>query len=151
MYSDFVRLFKQIAKDTIENDKPTILETGTVIQINPIHIRVDDKITHKEEDGDLILTHLVRDYEVDITVSHSIENIYSIKNEKYTKPGKAENPIIPMSDLTEHNHMYEGRKKIIKHLALKEGEQVLLLRVNEGQRYIVLDRVYDPPVEGEWI
>lgn len=151
MYSDMIRLFKQMAKDVIENDNPMILQTGTVIQINPIHIRVDDKITHREEDGDLILTHLVRDYEVDITVSHSVENINEIKNEKFTKPGKAEDPIIPMSDLTEHNHTYEGRKKIIMHLALKVGENVLLLRENGGQRYIVLDRVYDPTVEGEWI
>lgn len=151
MYSDMIRLFKQIAKDEIEAGDPMILQTGTVIQVNPIHIRVDDKITHREERGDLILTHLVRDYEVDITVSHSVENINEIKNEKYTKPGKAENPINPMSDLTEHNHTYKGRKKIIMHLALKVGENVLLLRENGGQRYIVLDRVYDPIVEGEWI
>lgn len=151
MYSDLIRLFKQIAKDVIENDKPMVVQTGTVVQINPIHIRVDDKITHKEEDGDLILTRLVRDYEVDITVSHSVENIDTIKDEKYTKSGKAEEPIIPMADLTEHNHTYEGRKKIIMHLALKVGENVLLLRENGGQRYIVLDRVYDPIVEGEWI
>lgn len=151
MYSDMIRLFKQIAKDVIENDKPVAVQTGTVIQVNPIHIRVDDKITHKEEDGDLILTHLVRDYEVDITVNHGVENINEIRNEKYTKPGKAEEPIIPMADLTEHNHTYKGRKKIIMHLALKVGENVLLLRENGGQRYIVLDRVYDPIVEGEWI
>lgn len=151
MYSDMIRLFKKIAKEEIENGDPMVLQTGTVIQINPIHIRVDDRIVHREERGDLIFTHLVRDYEVDITVSHSVENIDTIKNEKYTKPGKAEEPTIPMSDLTEHNHTYKGRKKIIMHLALKEGEKVLLLRENGGQRYIVLDRVYDPIAEGEWI
>lgn len=146
MFSDLVRLFKQIAKDVIENDNPMILQTGTVAQINPIHIRVDEKITHKEEDGDLILTHLVRDYEVDITVQHSTDSIYKEWDTNHTHPevGAATIPI-------DHEHEYTGRKKIIMHLALEKGEKVLLLRENGGQRYIVLDRVYDPIVEGEWI
>lgn len=151
MYSDLLRLIKQSAKDAIENDNPMVLQAGTVIQVSPLHIKADNSIIHKEERGDLILTHLVKDYEVDITVKHSVENIDKIENKKYTKPGKAETPVIPMGDLTEHNHTYEGRKKIIIHLALTLGEKVLLLRENGGQRYIVLDRVYDPVTEGEWL
>lgn len=146
MYSDMIRLFKQIAKDVIENDKPVAVQTGTVIQINPIHIRVDDKMTHKEEDGDLILTHLVKDYEVDITVQHSTDSIYKEWDTNHAHPGVGL-ATIPI----DHEHEYRGRKKIIMHLALKKGEKVLLLRENGGQRYIVLDRVYDPIVEGEWI
>lgn len=146
MYSDMIRLFKQMAKDVIENDNPMILQTGKVIQINPIHIRVDDKITHKEEDGDLILTHLVKDYEVDITVQHSTDSIYGSWDTNHGHPNVGAAPI-PIN----HEHEYTGRKKIIMHLALKKGEKVLLLRENGGQRYIVLDRVYDPIVEGEWI
>lgn len=146
MYSDMVRLFKQIAKDEIENGDPMILQTGTVIQVNPIHIRVDDKITHREERGDLILTRLVKDYEVDITVQHSTDSIYKEWDTNHAHPdvGMATIPI-------DHEHEYRGRKKIIMHLALKVGENVLLLRENGGQRYIVLDRVYDPIAEGEWI
>ena len=128
MYSDMIRLFKQIAKDVIENDKPVVVQTGTVIQINPIHIRVDDKITHKEEDGDLILTHLVKDYEVDITVQHSTDSIYGSWDTNHGHPNVGAAPI-PIN----HEHEYTGRKKIIMHLALKKGEKVLLLRENGGQ------------------
>ncbi|MDE6579613.1 MAG: DUF2577 domain-containing protein [Ruminiclostridium sp.] len=33
---------------------------------------------------------------------------------------------------------------------LREGEEVILLRVEGGQRFIVLDRVSEYDVKGEW-
>jgi len=151
MFNDIARTMKKLAEDAIENGKPVIFQAGTVIQENPLHIRADDKVVHKFENGDLVLTHLVRDYEVDITVNHSTEKVEEIKDLKYIVPGKATSPIVPMADLAEHNHKYEGRKKIIMHLGLKTGEKVLLMREQDGQRYIVLDRVNDPIVSGEWL
>jgi hypothetical protein len=43
-----------------------------------------------------------------------------------------------------HTHGYVGRKKFLVHLGLKEGERVLLMRIQGGQQYIVLDRVVAP-------
>lgn len=149
--NDILRIIKKAAEDTIENSKPFELQAGTVIQVSPLHIQTDANITHREEAGDLILTHLVRDYEVDITVNHSTDKIENIKDEKYIVPGQATNPIPGMVALTEHTHKYSGRKKIIMHLGLKVGEKVHLLQEQGGQRYVVLDRVDDPPVSGEWL
>lgn len=52
---------------------------------------------------------------------------------------------------TSHSHGYKGRKKVLMHYALEAGESVLLLRVQGGQQYIVLDRIGDVPVRGEWV
>lgn len=147
MYSDLIRLIKQTAKDCIENDNPMVVQTGTVIQESPLHIQCDDRDIHKQEKGDLLLTHLVRDYEVDITVKHSTDSIFGAWDTSHDHSGKVPKTPIPI----DHEHEYTGRKKIIMHLGLKVGEKVLLLRENGGQRYIVLDRVLDPNVEGEWI
>lgn len=38
-------------------------------------------------------------------------------------------------------HAYKGKKAYKVHLALKTGEQVLLLRADGGQKFIILDRV----------
>ena len=43
-----------------------------------------------------------------------------------------------------HKHAYMGTKPYRVHLSLKAGEQVLLLRADGGQKYIVLDRVEAP-------
>lgn len=44
-------------------------------------------------------------------------------------------------DRLSHKHGYVGRKTFRVHLGLKTGERVLLLRIQGGQQYIVLDRV----------
>lgn len=43
-----------------------------------------------------------------------------------------------------HSHSYSGTKSFRVHLGLSVGEQVLLLRVDGGQKYIILDRVEAP-------
>ncbi len=41
----------------------------------------------------------------------------------------------------EHTHAYRDRKVFTVHNALKTGEKVILLRVQGGNQYVVLDRV----------
>lgn len=53
-------------------------------------------------------------------------------NDTYTGGGSA----VPV----DHAHPYKGRKSFRVHLALKEGEKVVMLRCDGGQKYIVLDR-----------
>lgn len=54
-------------------------------------------------------------------------------------------------DTTKHAHEYKGRKKVLIHYGLKQGESVLLIRMQGGQKYLVLDRIGEVPVKGEWI
>ena len=150
-FNDIARTMKEISEKAMKNGKPVEFQAGTVINENPLKIQSDDKVVHDASLGDLILTHLVRDFEVDISVNHSTEKIENVVDEKYIVPGPADVPLPGMVPLTEHNHTYEGRKKIILHLGLKTGEKVILMREQGGQRCYVLDRVDDPITSGEWL
>lgn len=145
MYSDLIRLIKKISLEAVANSEPMEVILGTVTGVNPLKIRGDNSTEYLE--NDLILTHLVRDYAVDITVQHSTDSIYGSWDTNHEHPKVAKAPI-PI----DHEHVYKGRKKIIIHNKLVKGEKVVLLKLTGGQRFIILDRINDPTdVKGEWI
>ena len=139
-----IELIKQIAINVNEQSKLSKFEFGTVESISPLKIRIDQKKIL--EQTDLLLSHLVRDYYVDITVQHSTDSIYGGWDTTHSHPNAGDN-VIPI----DHEHEYKGRKKIMIHHGLKVGEKVVLTRQMGGQLYYILDRIEDPVVEGEWI
>lgn len=139
-----INAIKELVENLLERKKLSKLEFGTVESVSPLKIRIDQK--HLLEEEDLILSHLVKDYYVDITVQHSTDSIYGSWNTAHAHPD-AGNNTIP----TDHEHEYIGRKKILIHNALLKGEKVVMIRQEGGQLYYVLDRTNDPTVEGEWI
>ncbi|MCB7082014.1 MAG: DUF2577 domain-containing protein [Acidaminococcus intestini] len=107
---------------------------GTVESASPLAIRIDPRTIVKAEY--LILTDLVRDFSVDITVSHTTEN----------RAGGSGDPAFES-----HNHDYTGRKKIIVHNGLAVGEMVVMIRQAGGQQYVVLSRIKDHTnISGQW-
>ena len=133
--ADLIQLLKELSKNTNEANEPFEHRKGTVETVNPLTIKVDQKLILEEED--LILTHLVKDYDVDISVSHETKEFELIEGTP--------------TDIKKHKHEYKGRKKITIHNGLKIGEGVLLIRQQGGQKFIVLDRIDDPQTEGEWL
>ena len=127
---------KKMINNAIEYNKPSEIYVGKVESIGPLTIRLDINVPVLEED-ELILTHLVKDYQIDITVGHSTEEMEVVEG--------------TMTDIKKHKHEYKGRKKITVHNGLKVGEGVLLIRQQGGQKFIVLDRIDDPQTEGEWL
>ncbi len=116
--TDLVRNIKKIAVEAVEATSPSDSYIGSVISINPIKIKLDQKIILSI--NQLILTKNVTDYEVDIEIDDLTE-FYE------------ENPA--------HNHQIKGRKTIKVYNSLKQGENVLLIAQKGGQKYIVADRV----------
>ena len=107
---------------------------GVVETINPLTIRIDQKELLTEEF--LILTDLVRDFDVDITVNHTTEN----------KSGGSGYALFES-----HNHAYSGRKKITVHNGLSVGESVILVQQAGGQEFIVLSRSTNHTnLTGQW-
>ena len=49
-----------------------------------------------------------------------------------------------MAEYESHNHEYKGRKKYLVHNQLVMGDKVIMLKETGGQRYIALDRWYNP-------
>lgn len=139
---EVLEAMKQMSVDAQNSQKPTIILFGQVISAKPLQIFVNQKQTIKEDA--LILTHAVKDYEVDIEVSHYTVNDNFLIT-MHDHPNVAEDDFD-----SHHKHAYQGRKKIKIYNGLKIGEKVMI-RQNGGSRYIVLDRIDDPQTEGEWI
>jgi hypothetical protein len=131
--ANLVEVIKRIAAETVEASKPTAITYGKVISISPLSIQIEQKLTLPAEFFEL--TKAVTDHYVDMTVSHVTENRAGGSN---------------AAAFESHNHDYKGRKKFLVHNGLKAGEEVILLRAQGGQRFIVLDRVFDYITEGEW-
>lgn len=134
MSRQLVSTLQKLVAQTNNAMKPTDYCLGVVETIAPLSIRIDQKDILTEDF--LILTDLVRDFTVDITVSHTTEN-------RAGGGGYAE--------FASHNHDYTGRKKIIVHNGLSVGESVILIQQAGGQEFIVLSRLYDHSnVTGQW-
>ena len=131
---NMVQMVKQAAVEVVRAAKPTELRFGTVVSTTPLAIRIDQKAPLKGPQ--LILTRNVTDYEVDISVSHITEA---------TSGGG------PYEAFSSHSHRYSGRKKIIVHNALVVGDEVVLVQVQGGKKFLVLDRMKPhPTIGGEW-
>lgn len=116
-----INIMKDAAKP--KQGDTTDLVLGQVTSVKPLVIRVDDRYDLTEKF--LILSTLVRDFEVDMTVDHLTEK---------SSGGGGD------SAYAAHDHQYVGRKTFLVHLGLVVGEKVMLLRVQNGQKFIVLDR-----------
>lgn len=111
MSRQLVSTLQKLVAQTNSAMKPSDYCLGVVETVAPLSIRIDQKDILTEDF--LILTDLVRDFSVDITVSHTTEN-------RAGGGGYAE--------FASHNHDYTGRKKIIVHNGLSVGESVILIQ-----------------------
>ena len=115
-----VEVVKRAAVEAVEAGKPVNILFGTVLSASPL----DQKSIYTSKM--LILTRNVTDFEVDMTVNHSTED-------KGGGSGAAA--------YEAHKHAYVGKKTFKVHNALKAGEKVLLIRVQQGKKFVVIDRV----------
>lgn len=117
---------KKAAVEAVKASKPADMVFGKVISAKPLKIKVDQKLilTNKQ----LVLTRNVTEYEVEMEPipSHWTE-------ERSGGSGDAA--------FESHRHEYKGKKKFKVYNALKNGEEVILMRIAGGQKYIVLDRI----------
>lgn len=145
--AELVKTLKKAALDAVKADKPVEVCFGNVVGTNPLKISVEQKLTLGEEQ--LVLTKAVKDHWVDIEVSHfTVNDNFMIPDHVHGTPAGPTD----MGNLdTTHKHGYKGRKKIMIYNGLKTGEKVLLVRFGGGQRFVVLDRVGEHGVSGEWI
>lgn len=131
--STSVENIKRAALQAVMETMPSGVYFGTVVSSSPLKINVEQKLTLSGPQ--LILSSLVQDFTVNMTVNHATNNhthTHTI-TDTYSGGGSA-------SDET-HNHSYTGKKTFRVHLGLSSGEKVMLLRVQGGQKFIVLDRV----------
>ena len=150
---DLTESMKKAALQAMEATKPVNVAFGTVVNVNPLMICVEQKMTLGM--GQLILSRNVTDHDIDVTVDWSTESALTTHRhgigteEEMLVTMEGGDPVhthdIPPSFTgytnLAHRHGISGRKKMRVHLGLTLGEHVVLLRLQGGQQYLVWDRV----------
>lgn len=115
--ANMVQLIKQAAIEANEATKPTAIVFGVVESTLPLRINIDQKLSLTKEF--LILMRQVTDYVTELTI------------EIDTKSATGPEP---------HQHKIHDKAKVMIHNGLKKGDSVILLRLQGGQKYIVVDK-----------
>ena len=123
-YTELLKAVKRAAVEAVAAGNPSGVYFGKVISVNPLQIRVDQKMVLGQ--AQLALTRHVTDYEVPVDVEWETEK---------AEGGSGE------GSFSSHTHKMAGAKKIMICNGLKAGDQVILMRQQGGQKYIVTDKV----------
>ena len=123
-FNSLLVLIKKSAVEAVNASKPTAIVYGKVSSISPLKINVEQKMTLTA--AQLVLTRNVTDHKVFMTVDHATE---------YKSGGSGD------ASFESHNHAYKGKKEFTIHNGLVVGDEVIMIQMQGGQKYIVLDRV----------
>lgn len=132
--TELTKVIKKAALKAQESTKPVNVCFGTVESTNPLTINVEQKMTLGEKQ--LVLCRNVTEYTTMVTVQWQTEqeeqlHKHQLKNSMDYTEGQDK----------KHTHDIEGTKQMTIHNALEKGEEVILIRQQEGQKYIVIDRI----------
>lgn len=123
---ELVRLIKKTALDAVEAAKPVSVCFGKVVCADPIQVAVDQKMILGK--AQLVLSRHVSEYET-VMSGEDCRNFYH--------DGEEPNSEIKQTD---HKHSLE-QIKITVHNGLAAGDEVILLRQQGGQKYIIWDKL----------
>ena len=126
-FNKILSVIKSAAVTAVENTKPATMLIGVVVSEAPLQIALDSTLIIPEDH--IMLTKNTCEWTMEMSVDHVTEN-------RAGAGGDAE--------FASHNHDYKGRKKDLVHNGLKVGDKVWLFQETGGQRYIAIDRVYNP-------
>lgn len=125
--NELVDTLKRAAVEAVEAGKPVNVYFGEVVSASPLKINVEQKMILGEKQ--LVLSRNVTDFKTKITAGN-IKNYYYIGD---VNSGTA--PVSPS-----HVHAV-GTIEITVHNGLAVGDGVILIRQQEGQKFIVVDRI----------
>ena len=126
--NELVETLKRAAVEAMQATKPVNVYFGEVVSAAPLKINVEQKMMLGEKQ--LILSRNVTNFKTSIT-GGNIKNYYYTGST--TDSGTA--PVSPS-----HVHAV-GKIEITVHNGLVVGDEVILIRQQEGQKFIVVDRI----------
>ena len=126
-YTQMANSIRRIVAKYLNSLALTDYCVGTVVAVQPLKIKVTDRIIADEEAGQIILTEAVLEKQLDLTHLHLVKGD-SEESNAHSHPVdlESQNSLITKITLTE---------------GLKTGDKVHLLRVDNGQRYVVLGKI----------
>ena len=121
--TNLVEVIKQISVEAMNAQNPTGIVYGKVISAEPLQIQINSKMTLDETF--LVLTKNVSDYETETDISFAGEGVIEIDgiNERFLKGISCTDAKIKMKN------------------ALKAGDEVVMIKMQGGQKFVVLDKV----------
>lgn len=131
-YNGLVNAMKQAGTKAVDASGPVAVCFGKVTSTSPLKVLVDQKMTLGS--AQLVLTRNVTDYEVQVGVTWETES--ELSTHTHTVDGITSDSV----DL-KHTHTLNGKKKMTIYNSLRKGDEVVLLRQQGGQKYIIVDRV----------
>lgn len=142
-FSELLNTIKQAGTEANDASKPVQVCFGKVTNASPLQILVDQKMTL--DSSFLVLTRNVTDFTTMVTVQWTSEkenesHKHQLKNIT-TSDGATITSAFTENQYSKHTHDIEGTKQMTIHNKLETGEEVILLRMQGGQKYIVLDRI----------
>ncbi len=139
--NELVKAMKKAARDEREASKPVNVFFGKVQSADPLKINVEQKMVLGE--SQLVLSRNVTDYALPITINWLTES--ALGAHSHTVSGTDSNgdniDLLTGGCDTAHNHKITGKKSITVHGALVPGDEVILVRQQEGQKFVVIDRI----------
>lgn len=146
--NDLLRIIKQASVEAMEAKKPVNVVFGVVQSVSPIKIQVEQKLILDKDQ--LILSKNVTKHTISVTTnvktgSTNVEYDFShdhsfdlqVNDVNVTGTINKEELIQSVS----HEHTINKTFNVIVNNELKNGDRVILIRMQEGQKYIVLDRI----------
>lgn len=136
-----VKAMKRAGLEAMESSKPVNVYFGQVVSATPLQINVEQRMILGE--AQLILSRNVTDYKTMVTVqwqTEKEEQTHSHRVEGADGEGGSIS-ITSKTQSTKHTHDIMGQKEITIHNALKVDDEVILIRQQQGQKYIVVDRI----------
>ena len=157
---NLLNTIKEISINSVNTTNPCNWLYGTVKTTNPLSIQINSQIILTE--SFLTLSNNVVDHYEDLTVSFQTEedNFLDVNAMQHTHPYIDTQPngqqapkttTLPATFDTTHKHEIKHKIKVFKHLGLKVGEKVVLLKMAGGKQFYVLDRVNPPITNGEYL
>lgn len=146
--ANLVESMKKAAIDAVDASKPAGIMFGTVISASPLEIDVEQHMTLGPDQ--LIVCQHLTDYTVNVDVNWtSASSLGGDDNElKITgSTGSADGHSHPGDTLViepsklGHSHKTTGTKSMTIRNALQPGDQVILFRMQGGQKFAVMDRM----------
>lgn len=162
--NDLLNSIKKAASEAVEASKPVALMYGKVLSVEPLEINVEQKmVLHSAQ---LVLTRNVSNYTTEVTIAwdsnntqlnanhtHNLNGDISVNSSATINPNPDNQQVNISNEISNnmsvaqksinltHAHSITGKKKIIIHNGLNIDDEVLLLRMQGGQKYIVIDKV----------
>lgn len=158
---ELLEMLQLINKSSQNNAGLTDYVTGTVTRASPLEIKIDNVMQPLQAQS-LILTAAVIEKKIPV-LNH--QHYISTLTHEHTCPTGVTSPGLTGQYITETSLVSEGFNAalqgqnivcyengealpiedgyIILNRALEEGDKVVMLRVNGGQRFIVLSRVFE--------